>query len=202
MSTEMLDRLRRHVSIDANGCWNWTGTKSPKGYALTQVDGVSKRAHRVIYELTNGPVPTGLQLDHLCRNRGCVNPDHLEPVTGKVNVLRGVGVTAQNAKKTHCHRGHPLSGDNIYPRSNGGRECWECKIQQRLKLSEAQRRALISARDTGSPTTHLSGQSAWGGWVSTHLVLRRRGFLDAECKLTDAGRAQITAVPQPTDGGN
>lgn len=123
----VLEKMKRHISVDENGCWNWTGYKSPKGYALTRFDGTTKKAHRVIYELLKGPIPEGLQPDHLCRNRGCVNPDHIEPVTHRTNVLRGIGLTAQNAKKTHCQNGHPLSGENLYVTPNGRRQCQVCK---------------------------------------------------------------------------
>lgn len=83
---------------------------------------------RWYYEQVRGPIPAGLHLDHLCRNTMCVNPDHLEPVTQRVNTLRGIGVAAVHAKKTHCINGHPFSGDNLVYRSNGRwRDCRECR---------------------------------------------------------------------------
>lgn len=136
-----LRNLMRHVSFDdASGCWNWTGQKSPKGYAVTHFKGISTtRAHRVFYMLLVGEVPKGFELDHLCRNRSCVNPDHLEVVTTKVNVLRGIGPTAINARKTHCIRGHPLSGDNLYTRRSGKRQCRICIRQQRKPRKDLRR---------------------------------------------------------------
>ena len=109
-------------------CWEWTAQRN-WGYgrfALTHRKMV--RAHRFSYELHKGPIPQGLVIDHLCRNKACVNPDHLELVTNRENVLRGVGTSAVNAKKTHCKRGHHLSGDNLYvnPR-DGSRHCRSCK---------------------------------------------------------------------------
>ena len=107
------------------GCWLWTGTKphSDKsrslpygmiGVRLSDGTWKMKGAHRISYELNVGPIPEGLTLDHICKNPSCVNPSHLEAITMKENVLRGNGIAAQCARKTHCKRGHPLSGDNVH----------------------------------------------------------------------------------------
>ena len=103
-------------------CWRWTGSISPNGYGRFNLI----YAHRRSYELHVGPIPEGLTIDHLCRHRWCVNPAHLEPVTRGENVLRGVGPSAQHARKTHCKRGHPLSGENLRVHARG-RECAICK---------------------------------------------------------------------------
>lgn len=107
---------------DAEECWLWTASIHPTGYGQFQLG----RAHRVAYELRNGPIPDGLTLDHLCRVRNCVNPDHLEPVTRKVNILRGMGLSAQRARQTHCTRGHPFDEANTHIRPNGTRRCRAC----------------------------------------------------------------------------
>ena len=109
-----------------NGCWQWLGGKQENGYGRTTRRGSDCLAHRFVYRRLRGEIPEGLTLDHLCRNRLCVNPDHLEPVTAGENVLRGVGPCAVNARKTHCHKGHPLSGDNLYVKPNGRRRCRIC----------------------------------------------------------------------------
>jgi len=114
--------------VDQSGdCWEWKATKQPKGYGLFGLEGQSRLAHRVAYELTIGPIPEGLVIDHLCRNRSCVNPAHMEPVTSRENTLRGKTLAAENVKKTHCPKGHPYAGENLYiqPRT-GKRFCRAC----------------------------------------------------------------------------
>lgn len=110
-------------------CWLWRGLKI-NGYG--QIAGNRKRTyvHRFSYEMAKGPIPNGLQLDHLCRVRHCVNPAHLEAVTAKVNVHRGTGEAGANARKTECHRGHPLSGNNLYVNPDGHRNCRTCNNER------------------------------------------------------------------------
>jgi hypothetical protein len=111
----------------SNACWLWTAARCSTGYGHFNVDGCIQKANRVAYELVKGPIPKGLTLDHLCRNKKCVNPDHLEPVTIAENVLRGMGSPAMNARKIFCKHGHELSGDNLYLRREGGRKCRACQ---------------------------------------------------------------------------
>jgi len=112
------------VSTDLE-CWIWTGAVSSAGYGVVQWDGRVRLAHRVIYELVNGELRDGLTVDHLCRNRACVNPSHLEAVTQRENVLRGESPAAENAIKSHCIRGHEFSESNTY-HVQGSRRCREC----------------------------------------------------------------------------
>lgn len=109
-------------------CWLWEGT-TWNGYGQVFVNTArgSVPAHRFAYELLVDSIPDGLQIDHLCRNPCCVNPEHLEPVTKRENVLRGVGASAQNTRKTHCIRGHEFSGANLYLHPDGYRVCRACK---------------------------------------------------------------------------
>ncbi len=128
--------LRVHV-IKTDSCWIWTGKKD-YGYGRVGLNGMHHRAHRLIYEALKGPIPDGMVPDHLCRNRACVNPDHLEIVSVRENVLRGISPVAENAQKTHCKNGHQLIGDNLYEYSYGGRPWRGCKIC-RAKASKRQK---------------------------------------------------------------
>jgi hypothetical protein len=118
------DRFMRFVTMTPS-CWLWTGTKDHDGYGQFSIFHQQYRAHRVAYEIAYGPMPLGLVIDHLCRNRGCVNPCHLELVTPLENVLRSEGITAVNLRKTHCVNGHPLFGENVRP-WKGHRLCKAC----------------------------------------------------------------------------
>lgn len=112
-------------------CWLWTAGRHAAGYGVFNVaNGQPRRAHRVAYELVIGEIPPGLQLDHLCRVRACVNPWHLEPVTNRVNTVRGVGpqlARERGLAKSHCVNGHPLSGANVRVNAHGHRICRTCK---------------------------------------------------------------------------
>lgn len=128
---------RFSYDVTPDGCWVWNKGLNDAGYGLTSNGkGKNKRAHVASYELVRGPVPAGLVLDHLCRNRACINPEHLEPVTRRENTLRGVGASAQNARKSHCPRGHAYDEGNTVLRRRGGRECRTC-----INLTARERRA-------------------------------------------------------------
>lgn len=107
-------------------CWVWLGPTDQNGYGQLTRNGRIKKAHRYAYEQSIGEIPAGLSLDHLCRVRECVRPSHLEPVTTRENVLRGVGPTAINAAKDQCVNGHPFDKANTQIRPGGGRRCRAC----------------------------------------------------------------------------
>lgn len=122
----MRPRLISGLSIGGTDtCWGWQGSKV-RGYGAIGGHWKMHKVHRVAYTLWRGEIPDGMTLDHLCRNPNCANPKHLEVVSMRENVLRGVGPTAQNARKTHCKRGHEFTPENTYIRP-GGRECRACK---------------------------------------------------------------------------
>jgi hypothetical protein len=134
---------RRYYVVDENGCWIWQKAKTTKGYGYKYRDGRMVVAHRWMYELSVGPIPEGLQLDHLCRVHACINPAHLEPVTPRENNRRGIGRAAANARKTHCIRGHAFDEENTYLLPSGrGRACRECKRQQQRAAGKRDRRKL------------------------------------------------------------
>jgi HNH endonuclease len=122
-------RFRSKIKI-IEGCWIWTGAKEKSGYGKFTIGKVTVIAHCYSYEELIGPIPEGKTLDHLCRNESCVNPDHLEPVTQRINLLRGDTFQARNAAKTHCCHGHPFDEANTYwkkERNGGlGRGCKAC----------------------------------------------------------------------------
>ena len=146
------ERVMSKFAVDSTGCWLWTSTRGSDGYGKIMIgskaDGSNRmhQAHRVVYELLEGQIPAGLDLDHLCRVRHCVNPVHLEPVTRGENLRRGIGFPATRARQTHCIHGHPFDEANTYRAPNGTRKCRECKKQIKRRAyaaAKAARRAAL-----------------------------------------------------------
>lgn len=111
-------------------CWTWLPPDDGCGYGQFYLNGSVVRAHRYSYEAFVGPIPDGLDIDHLCRNPRCVNPEHLEPVPPRENLLRGFSPAANNARKTHCPQGHPYDEANTY-RYKTQRACRACQRERR-----------------------------------------------------------------------
>lgn len=128
------ERFWDKVNKDApSGCWEWT-VATVYGYGRFGIAGRAMSAHRVAYELLVGPIPEGLQLDHLCRNPACVNPGHLEPVTGRENVLRGDTFAARQAAITHCPAGHEYDEANTRVDAKRCRHCRACQRERAREI--------------------------------------------------------------------
>ena len=133
------ERLWAKVDKQAIGCWLWRASRTIKGYGCFWDGERLTLAHRFVYELLVGPIPSKLQIDHLCQNPPCVNINHMEVVTSRVNTLRGNGASAQAHRRTECPRGHPY--DRQKP--NGDRFCGRCRVEQSTR-SNARRAAFIA----------------------------------------------------------
>lgn len=134
--TEKIEkRFWSKVSLpDEGGCMSWLASKNPFGYGQIKVGFRPVVAHRVSYALRVGTVPEGMEIDHLCRNRVCVAPNHLEAVTHRVNMLRGKTIGAENSRKTHCKHGHEFSYENTYMTPTGARQCRTCRNRRHREM--------------------------------------------------------------------
>lgn len=155
---------------EPGGCMPWRGALKSTNYGRYTVNlpraqrlpgtlwKASFQVHRLMYTNFSGPIPAGEELDHLCHtsdkscrggkgcpHRHCVNPEHLEAVPGDVNILRGNGPSAINARKTHCPQEHPLSGINLYLRSDGSRECRQCMRDRKRRYYQARKQMELAA---------------------------------------------------------
>jgi hypothetical protein len=170
-------RILSGALVDAEtGCWVWQRQISTSGYGMTSYQGKYMGAHRAVYLLEKGEIPEGLELDHLCRNRACINPEHLEPVTRRENLLRGETRTARRARQTHCKRGHEFTPENTII-DGGTRRCRACKNERdrnyarRCQLCDRRPAAgwakvgadwYCHGDDDPEPTCYMRAQSDYG----------------------------------------
>lgn len=128
--TRLPPRFWEKVHVAESGCWEWTACTG-RGYGLFRWEGRMQKAHRTAFVSLAGEVPLGLGLDHLCRVRHCVNPEHLEPVTRSENLRRGLVGRGRGGSfwraKTCCPKGHPYDDTNTYKYPDGRRACRECR---------------------------------------------------------------------------
>ena len=125
------DKIKRSAD-----CWEWTAGKDKNGYGVFKFKGKNQKAHRISYELFKKKIQKGKVIDHLCRNSGCVNPHHLEVVSQKENIRRGMAPAAHNMRLTHCRRGHEFTKENIYKRKDNRRHCRTCGAERSKKQRE------------------------------------------------------------------
>lgn len=193
IDTALWNRIKARCVWDGE-CLIWQGAVRGNGYGAINIGGRNTAVHRAVYEYFNGPIPNGLKLDHVnargCRSRLCCNVAHLEPVTQHVNLLRGKTLTAVNAAKTHCPRGHEYTAENLsaWARRHGGRVCIIC-VRLRTKQRQEERRRIgvcfkcDSPRDPGSKRLCLQ-----------HL-LKERGDQNAYLRKKAGFDVYVTPVP-------
>lgn len=171
-------------------CWLWTAHRSSHGYGRVGVDGKGRQAHRVVYELLVGPIPDGMQLDHLCRVRHCVNPAHVEPVTPRENYRRGFSAFGVNARKTECPQGHPYDEANTYFTPGGGRKCRACMVEDQRELRRSRGAGIPSAERTHCPQGHPydEANTVYEGTQRRCRECRREQMRNADKKRTGRRR--------------
>lgn len=131
----LLDTHPHFIVVVPSSCWIWIANTTHDGYGMVAIGKSKAYTHVFEFEKHRGPKPKGLELDHLCRNRACCNPEHLEPITHRENILRGNTLPAMLAKKTHCLRGHPFSGSNLRVNKTGSRTCIACcRIRDKARV--------------------------------------------------------------------
>ena len=139
--SKLPERIQKFIKVEKD-CWVWQGA-TYLGYGrLRHRNFKTCKAHRIVYQLLCGNIPDNLTIDHLCRNRSCVNPAHLEPVDFLENLRRGTGVGVVNAAKTHCARGHEYTGRNTYFDRLNNRHCRTCGIAATARWK--QRKAVLA----------------------------------------------------------
>jgi len=161
--------------VDASGpCWEWTGARMKNGYGVINLGSGrgTALAHRVGYELLVGSVPTGAQLDHVCRVRHCVDPDHLEPVVQRENLRRGYGFVGRNARKVTCKEGHSLDTPYVSPQGRRERRCSTCAKP-------------MTGHGQGDHTDSEARAGAKLTWVAVRQI--RAAYLDGDC-IADLAR--------------
>lgn len=171
-----IERFWAKVEV-TDGCWTWSGHIKQSGYGAFGVRNREVRVHRFAYELLVGPIPDGLVIDHLCRNKLCVRPDHLEAVTQRENAMRGMSPIAIAHRTNVCKRGHKLTPENVYVSARGCRACRAC-----TRIRYIERRAAVATSEPSSRTESTvpilePRQSTANAEQATPAVVRPRGSI-------------------------
>lgn len=190
-------------------CWIWKAALHSAGYGVSWWHKRLVGAHRISYELFFGAVPRGLEPDHLCRIRPCVNPHHLEAVTRKVNNARGFSPSAINSRKTHCGQGHRLAGRNVYKNTNvsgSHRTCRAChrkRVREEYHKKEGRMPRICNLMGCGNPIVNKAGNADYRKhWCSREcknsdsrekMAARRKVVHGRKCRL--CGRKALAATP-------
>jgi hypothetical protein len=176
------DEVRRffeHVYLAPTGHWIWLGSTNPGGYGTFNIGKRKGGAHRLSWELRNGPIPKDLVIDHLCRTPRCVNPDHLEPVTQAENLRRGMSPTWTAIRDGKCRKGHPITDPtNLWIGPTGERKCRACMKLNRKQRWEAHktRFGIPDARIAGTCQMEECGAKHYArGLCRQHYDANRRG---------------------------
>lgn len=162
------------IPVTESGCWLWLGGCAGDGYGVVRTEGKNEYAHRVSYQIFKGEIQAGLHIDHLCKVHCCVNPDHLEPVTCRENLVRGEGFVGKQVRQRLCLRGHELAGANLKLTKRGERICLEC------------RRAYDQARirkKTYNPEWYAQNRERIRAYQKEYVKNRKRNGKSSETKM-------------------
>lgn len=195
-----------------DGCWLWTGRGNPDNYGLYSMKRKPHRVHILAWEESNGPVPPGMVLDHVCHtnecllrsqcpHRRCVRLDHLRVTTVKINILRGVGPTAINGAKVQCSYGHPYNDENTYWKPNGERDCRPCQRRRQASYTAAARQREVEAGALMEQHSEVAAGDVftWGPVTATVTRVSKTGtWVDIACRNIEGatwGKRMRAGIP-------